>query len=255
MASRTWLLGMAAAILALGCNDAGGADGAAAPLEAVCADDPELLADGDWVCPDPLTVECDRGDGTADVDYIYVVVDAPDAGPGCDDDSLSVSDPGPFAVGDHTIVVSVPAGDAGAEQLCEATLTVVDTEPPVPTEHTVTLWPPNHSMHEVRPEDCVSVEDRCAGVVDAHFTWARCDEPMDAMGDGHHEPDVTFDEHSVHVRAERQGGGDGRVYRLGYMAHDGAGNVVEGSCAVVVPHDQSGADAVEGPPAYEMMRP
>jgi len=130
---------------------------------------------------------------------------------------------------------------------------VVDTEAPRVTEHQVKLWPPNHSMHEVTPEDCVTVEDRCHGPIDAHFTWARCDEPEDDVGDGHHQPDVEFGDKSVQVRSERQGGGDGRVYRLGYAAEDSDGNVVEGSCTVVVPHDQSGGEAMEGPPAYEVM--
>lgn len=43
----------------------------------------------------------------------------------------------------------------------------------------------------------------------------------------------------------RSGGGDGRVYTLGWRAEDAAGNHVEGTCRVVVPHDQSGGGATD----------
>ncbi|MGB5524786.1 MAG: hypothetical protein WBM96_19605, partial [Polyangiales bacterium] len=47
----------------------------------------------------------------------------------------------------------------------------------------------------------------------------------------------------VQLRSERQGGGNGRTYRLGWTAVDDAGNVtIEGECVVRVPHDQSGKD-------------
>jgi hypothetical protein len=73
---------------------------------------------------------------------------------------------------------------------------------------------------------------------DARITSLTSDEPVEvgAGGDGHTTTydmaiidDVTFD-----LRSERQGGGDGRVYRVNYV--DGAG--VTGACEFVVPHDQ-----------------
>jgi hypothetical protein len=73
---------------------------------------------------------------------------------------------------------------------------------------------------------------------DAHITSITSDERVEvgAGGDGHTtsydvaiiDP-VTFD-----LRSERQGGGDGRVYRVNYV--DGAG--VTGSCEFLVPHNQ-----------------
>lgn len=47
------------------------------------------------------------------------------------------------------------------------------------------------------------------------------------------------------VRAERSGTGDGRVYRIMFSADDGKGGSCTGEVLVTVPHDQSGAAAVD----------
>ncbi|MBW1758644.1 MAG: hypothetical protein JRJ80_21115 [Deltaproteobacteria bacterium] len=54
----------------------------------------------------------------------------------------------------------------------------------------------------------------------------------------------------MELRAERQGGSDGRVYSLEYRAVDDAGEATSGTCTVVVPHDQSGDEAIAQEPAY-----
>jgi hypothetical protein len=72
----------------------------------------------------------------------------------------------------------------------------------------------------------------------AKITAITADEEVEvgAGGDGHTTDydvaiidDVTFD-----LRSERQGGGDGRVYRVHYT--DDAG--IAGSCEFLVPHDR-----------------
>jgi hypothetical protein len=119
------------------------------------------------------------------------------------------------------------------------------------------LWPPNHKLIRFTLADCAGVQSGCdgggdgggdGGVIllranaappaDAHITSITSDEAVEvgAGGDGHTasydvaiiDP-VTFD-----LRSERQGGGDGRVYRVNYV--DSAG--VTGSCEFLVPHDQ-----------------
>jgi hypothetical protein len=84
-----------------------------------------------------------------------------------------------------------------------------------------------------------------------HFTSATSDELVDDVGDGSHEPDIVFAGPGlVSLRAERQGGGNGRVYTLGWQAVDASGNVARGACTVEVPHDQSGRAAIADPSVY-----
>ena len=154
-----------------------------------------------------------------------------------------VSEPGPFAVGDHTIVIR-----SGNTTVCSSTLHVTDTVDPLFVTHTVELWPPNHQMHTVTAADCVTVHDACDGDVPAYFTFAAVDEPADMNGSANTEIDMAnLTCNAVDVRVERSGTGDGRVYTLGWAAEDAAGHRVEGTCQVVVPHDQGGkGDAVAG---------
>ena len=49
----------------------------------------------------------------------------------------------------------------------------------------------------------------------------------------------------MRLRAERQGGSNGRVYRLGYRVTDDDGNEVDGECVVTVAHDRGGAAAID----------
>jgi hypothetical protein len=88
------------------------------------------------------------------------------------------------------------------------------------------------------PRTC---EARCDAVPPAagaptKITAITADEAIEVGGDGHTTDydiaiidDVTFD-----LRSERQGGSDGRVYRVHYL--DDAGNA--GSCEFLVPHDR-----------------
>jgi hypothetical protein len=120
------------------------------------------------------------------------------------------------------------------------------------------LWPPNHKLVRLSLEDCANVNPGCeppppgeggdiifasavsrqsAGAPVA-ITKITADEPVEvgAGGDGRTADydvaiidDVTFD-----LRAERQGKGDGRVYRVHYVDADNAA----GACEFLVPHDR-----------------
>jgi hypothetical protein len=220
------------------------------PLVALCAESAASVPDGDWLCGEPRTVECDALPGTASPATIYVVTED-----GCSDRRFVVEE-GPFAIGEHEIVVSERADGSAARELCRSSLNVVDTTPPQPHPSRTTLWPPNHELHVVSAADCAGVLDACDPEVSVYFTSATSDEPADASGDGAFEPDIAFDDaESVRLRAERQGPENGRVYTLSWLARDTAGNEVAGNCTVEVPHDQSGRAAIADAPAYHVVAP
>ncbi len=242
---------LSAFALAAGCSSdttVGSSQGALTPT---CIDDAGDLAPEDWLCPDAFTVECE--DGVGDPETIYVEPADELAEATCDNIDLSVSDEGPFPLGTHQVIVTAEASDEGEEPTiveCEAELTVEDTEPPEANDEPTELWPPNHKFHTITGADCVT--DACDDDVQVTFLSASSDEPVNDKGDGNTEPDIILSCDSVELRAERQGGSDGRVYTLEYRAVDDEGNETSGTCTVVVPHDQSGDEAIAQEPAYTL---
>jgi Ca-activated chloride channel family protein len=218
-------------------------------LEARCVDAVEDAPETGWICPNDLTVECSDPEGT-DVEAIF---SEPPEARQCSELELSVSPNGPFALGTHHVQVSSSLD--GGTLLCEAELTVVDTTPPEVTPKRVEIWPPNHEFHAISAADCFDVVDTCDAQVDAAVLWATSDEPVDDIGDGTSEPDLQFSGCDVvQLRAERQGPGNGRVYRLGWEFSDDEGNTTERVCEVFVPHDQGhpGVEPADTPPAVEI---
>jgi hypothetical protein len=53
------------------------------------------------------------------------------------------------------------------------------------------------------------------------------------------------------VRAERAGGGDGRVYHISFGATDSAGGTCTGSVTVCVPASQGATGCVDEGPTYD----
>jgi hypothetical protein len=117
---------------------------------------------------------------------------------------------------------------------------VIDVTPPtifLQADRT-TLWPPNHRMLLVAT---VSASDDLDAAPSLSVT-VTSNEPEDAKGDGAtahdwevvNKGDGTFD---VYVRAERAGGGTGRIYTLTATATDAAGNTATEAVKLVVPHD------------------
>jgi hypothetical protein len=214
-------------------------------LEAECVRAEADAPAGAWICGEALTLECDAHDG-ANTEDIYVI--EADQSLSCEQDDFVVSDAGPFLAGEHLITVSrVSSGE-----VCSSTLTVVDTTPPVVNAQTLALWPPNHKMHRIDAEACALAQDICDSDVEVHFTYATSDESVDDNGDGNTDPDVIFGCDAIEVRAERQGGSNGRVYTFGWRAIDDAGNETTGECYAVIAHDQSGDDAIDDGEAYRL---
>lgn len=216
--------------------------GVATPaLSVECAPSTDIPDEG-WLCPEPRTLTCEQ------VATATIFVAHGDA-LGCKDSAIALDDPGPFAPGPNFVTVRSDNGET-----CVAELTVVDETPPALTEHHLTLWPPNHKLHTLDVSDCVEAFDDCDGELRGTFLWATSDEPINANGDGNTAPDVILGDTcaSIALRAERQGGSDGRVYRLGVGFTDRAGHFVEGICTVGVAHDQSGADPTASPDTYRV---
>lgn len=258
--------GIALGLLASACSDSPpGRPTASVPqyltVKAECLAESDGDSGSAWRCGQERVVECEEHSAPGSVETLSV--DVPD----CPVDGLAVN-PGPYALGSHEIDVfarnEASTGEAGSPDgsadaggpICSARLTIVDTTPPQVQAHDETLWPPNHRMHEVLASDCVTATDACDDAVDVRFLWATSDEAPDALGSGHREPDVEFgDCRTVRVRAERMGGGDGRVYELGFRATDHSGNSTEGTCRVMIPHDQGGHSPTTGVAAYRVDAP
>ena len=146
-----------------------------------------------------------------------------------------------LAFGVHTILLRTTDDDGGTNDDV-VIVAIRDTQAPTlsmlvsPTR----LWPPNHTMHVVSRG--VSASDVCDLAPAVAFTITS-DEPVNGLGDGDTAPDWAVQQSGsvfdVSVRAERSGLGDGRVYTIGAVATDRAGNRSAPAVGTVtVPHNQ-----------------
>lgn len=170
-------------------------------------------------------------------------IDAGSFDPDGDHLTLSQDPPGPYGLGDtHVTLTATNAG--GNQSTCEATVTVVDTTPPVVliSMEPQTLWPPNHRMIDVSVSVLSSDACSTAGMVLTSVTSSDADNG-DGGGDTVNDiQDVELGTADVQfkLRAERAGGGGGRIYTAVYKATDGSGNEASAAGYVLVPHDQGG---------------
>ena len=131
------------------------------------------------------------------------------------------------------------------------TVMVTDTTPPVVDVSTPKeLWPPNHKMETLTLADLVTVEDACEGELNANEVGTildiYSDEPDNDTGDGNTTGDIVIvDDHTFSIRVEQKGDGNGRVYGIRFEVSDSAGNSIEATAFVHVPHDQSGRTVVD----------
>lgn len=201
-------------------------------------------------CPADQTLECNNGHGGAVATFTATATDNCDAAPAIACVPASGST---FALGTTTDTCSA-SDAAGNASRCSHAVTVADTAPPVVvTKDVPELWPPNHKYHRIELDDCIaSIQDTCQGPLDtASHTQITCctsDEPDNGQGDGDSSHDcVIVDDHSVDVRAEREGGGNGRVYTIHYTVTDGS-NTSDHTCTVGVPHSKNGGPAIDDGP-------
>jgi len=131
------------------------------------------------------------------------------------------------------------AGNSAAATLANIN---IDKTPPTITcaAAPAILWPPDHRL--VGVATAVTVTDDVAGPAQFVLQSAASSEPHDGLGDGDTSTDIvgwTVGTPDVYgfLRAERAGGGTGRVYTLKYVAVDKAGNTTSCTTNILVPHD------------------
>lgn len=152
------------------------------------------------------------------------------------------------------LVVTLHVSDGFDITTCEAAIVLDDQRPPVVevVGEPLLLWAPNHKYATYGPEAfIVRAEDACGGPIDVAtvaVVSVTSDEPDDATGDGRTIDDILITcPNIVKLRAERMGGGDGRVYTVTYRVTADSGQYVDVVGKVVVPHDASSPIAGEDP--------
>ena|GEM_PF-5035781 len=146
-----------------------------------------------------------------------------------------------------TFAVADPGGLSASETV---TITVTDVArnlSPVCTAAYPSLaeiWPPNHKQIAI---SILGVTDADHDPITITIQRVLQDEPTNAAGDGNTAVDGGgLGAGGAWVRAEREGGGNGRVYELFFTAADGRGGSCAGAVKVSVPHDQHRAAVDDG---------
>lgn len=124
-----------------------------------------------------------------------------------------------------TLTVDDGYGGTGSD---DVTITITDTTAPdlTFTTQTNSLWPPNHKM--VLVVSGISAYDIVDEATDVEIIVTSSE---DANGNGDGNTDEDYDivanadgSYDVYVRAERAGGGGGRIYTISFSTSDIAGN-------------------------------
>jgi large repetitive protein len=134
-------------------------------------------------------------------------------------------------------------------------ITVNDTVGPTITlnGNSISLWPANHSYQTVNVSDLVASAsdnfDPNVNLSSVVITEVTSDEVENGDGDGNTLNDIVIAANckSVQLRAERDGGGDGRVYTITFLVRDAAGNTTTATAKVTVPNNNGGTAVDSGP--------
>ena len=149
---------------------------------------------------------------------------------------------GEFPVGLTVVTLTVTAED-GTVAVDTAAIAVGDPTPPVVVgvADPSVLWPPNHKLHDVHVD--LLIFDLCDAAPEVELVSISSNEPDDGQGDGNTDDDIQgaevgTDDRDFALRAERAGGGSGRVYTAVYRAFDEENPSADALVQVIVPHDQ-----------------
>src|ERR687897_60679 len=142
--------------------------------------------------------------------------------------------------------------DADADGACEATDSAMATWsvrnlPPDCGSVTTSVATLKAQGHRFKPVTLSGATDGDGDALTYAITGVTQDEATNGLGDGDTPIDAmrTDDPATILLRAERSGTADGRVYEIAYTVSDGQGGSCTGTALVGVPHDESGAVAVD----------
>lgn len=197
-------------------------------------------------CPSP-TAEC-TGPGGAVVTFSASVSDNC---PGVQNLGCSPASGATFPLGTTPLTCSAKDG-SGNPNSCSSAVIVQDTTAPsisLVSANPGVLWPTNPPNHKLVPVSItVMATDICDPSPTCQVVSVTSNEPVLARGSGHTDPDWIINDPGpkaspatlgVQLRAERAGGGNGRVYTINVSCSDASGNTTPGQATVIVPHDQS----------------
>jgi uncharacterized repeat protein (TIGR01451 family) len=140
----------------------------------------------------------------------------------------------------NTATVTAFTFDPDLNNNSATTTTTASNPPPTITGATAdpsVLWPPNHRMVNVTVS--YDVTDNCPLPPNSCTLSVTSNEPVLGHGSGHTSPDwIVVDDHHVLLRAEREGGGNGRIYTITITCTDSGGNSSSEQVEVTVPHDR-----------------
>lgn len=179
------------------------------------------------------------------------------------DDATSAT-PTLYLTGDcvcfDSLTVDLAVCDGFDTTMCAATVYIDDVRPPtiIVKEEPLRIWPPNHKYRAIEPGMLLeSAHDACGDEIDlseAQVVEVRSDEPDDHIGDGRTVDDIlVMCPNTVKLRAERMGGGNGRVYTIVYRIAGENGVATDAEAQVFVPHDHSDDTAVDDQNGYTVV--
>lgn len=138
--------------------------------------------------------------------------------------------PGLLGCSSYTLKVSGLFESTPGSGECVPCTTVINGGTATPSS----LWPPNHKMVNVAVN--YTTTENCPG--GNCVLSVKSNEPVNGTGDGDTSPDwIIVDDHHVQLRAERAGGGTGRVYTITITCTDINGSVTTKDVTVTVPHN------------------
>jgi hypothetical protein len=137
-------------------------------------------------------------------------------------------------------------------------ITVTDTPTITLNGQTPSMSPPNHKYHTFQVTDFVTgASDNCDSSVNGnsvYITQVTSDEAENGPGSGNTLNDIVIaaDCKSVQLRAEREAGGDGRVYTIFFKVKNSFGDFTTATAHVIVPVNPGGT-AVDSGPHYTVI--